>query len=181
MSITTASQSPCSTADPGSTTAAYRWQSRHMRALSGRRGIRTPERVTPLAVFKTAAFVRSAILPASIVAGQTGDAAQPSPLHMLGWRQSWQHSVPSSAHSPAPIGHRRILARRSVRRFEDSAASMDETPDGLGGRRGAPAQRLALQSFGRRATPNERGARPKVRCAVWSFPSDHSDRYSHAS
>src|SRR5881397_220560 len=36
---------------------------------SGRTGIRTLERVAPLTVFKTVAFVRSAILPASILTG----------------------------------------------------------------------------------------------------------------
>ena len=49
-------------AGPGQTHPALSARTR----LGGRGGIRTHERVAPLAVFKTAAFVRSATLPEEI-------------------------------------------------------------------------------------------------------------------
>ena len=49
----------------------------------GGRGIRTPERVTPLTVFKTAAFSRSAIPPSSILPDWIGAVGRVVPLWCL--------------------------------------------------------------------------------------------------
>jgi hypothetical protein len=89
---------------------------------SGRRGIRTPERVAPLAVFKTAAFVRSAILPASILAGHAPDDDRAAGLwtsHVDVPSAPLAHASCRAASAPGPDGDSRACRER-VRTFTAS-------------------------------------------------------------
>jgi hypothetical protein len=145
-----------------------------MRAQSGRRGIRTPERVTPLAVFKTAAFVRSAILPQAAYLRQTAMDRRPSTsVHRNCYRRTPTPRADRAAASPVPMRMsatwtrgREILLRMSPRLGGVTPRTMPSQPrsrwrhqpwgggsQSSGGGGTGPSHRYAMQLASTRSTP----------------------------